>query len=136
MLVPSLTERGVNLSQYAAKLNTCGKVWCHYDMGRPVSIIAGYFNDTTSQTAYLSMLAVAKEYQGKKLASSLLAEFEDYAVQNRLGYVKLEVRKHNTAAQNLYRKFGYEVVDEASETSLYMKKKLKNIGGGKNFITS
>lgn len=37
MLVPSLTERGVNLSQYAAKLNTCGKVWCHYDMGRPVS---------------------------------------------------------------------------------------------------
>lgn len=136
MLVPSLTERGVNLSQYAAKLNTCGKVWCHYDMGRPVSIIAGYFNDTTSQTAYLSMLAVAKEYQGKKLASSLLAEFEDYAVQNGLGYVKLEVRKHNTAAQNLYRKFGYEVVDEASETSLYMKKKLKNIGGGKNFITS
>lgn len=131
MLVPSLTERGVNLSQYAAKLNTCGKVWCHYDMGRPVSIIAGYFNDTTSQTAYLSMLAVAKEYQGKKLASSLLAEFEDYAVQNRLGYVKLEVRKHNTAAQNLYRKFGYEVVDEASETSLYMKKKLKNIGGAR-----
>ena len=24
-----------------------------------------YFNDTTSQTAYLSMLAVAKEYQGR-----------------------------------------------------------------------
>ena len=119
----------MNLSQYAAKLNTCGKVWCHYDMGKPVSIIAGYFNDTTSQTAYLSMLAVAKEYQGKKLASSLLAEFEDYAVQNGLGYVKLEVRKHNAAAQNLYRKFGYEVVGEASETSLYMKKKLKNIGG-------
>ena len=130
MLVPSLTDRGINLPQYAAKLNTCGKVWCHYDMGKPVSIVAGYFNDTTSQTAYLSMLAVAREYQGKKLASSLLAEFEDYAVQNGLGYVKLEVRKYNTAAQNLYRKFGYEVVDEASETSLYMKKKLKNIGGG------
>ncbi len=129
MLVPSLTDLGINLSQYAAKLNTFGKVWCHYDMGKPVSIIAGYFNDTTFQTAYLSMLAVAKEYQDKKLASSLLAEFEDYAVQNGLGYVKLEVRKHNTAAQNLYRKFGYEVVDEASETSLYMKKKLKISGG-------
>ena len=129
MLVPSLIERGVNLSQYAAKLNTFGKVWCHYDMGKPVSIIAGYFNDTTFQTAYLSMLAVAKEYQGKKLASSLLSEFEDYAVQNGLGYVKLEVRKHNTVAQNLYRKFGYEVVDEASETSFYMKKKLKKYRG-------
>ena len=130
MLVPSLAERDVNLRQYANKLCRYGKVWCHYDMGTPVSIIAGYFNDMTSQTAYLSMLAVAKEYQGKKLASSLLSEFEDYAIQNGMVYVKLEVRKHNTVALNLYRKFGYEIIDEASETSLYMKKKLKNSGGG------
>ena len=130
MLVPSLSERDVNLAQYAEKLCIHGRVWCHYDMGKPVSIIAGYFNDMTSQTAYLSMLAVAKEYQGEKLASSLLSEFEDYAIQKGMAYVKLEVRKHNTAAQNLYRKFGYEIIDEASETSLYMKKKLKNIGGG------
>ena len=130
MLVPSLSERDVNLAQYAEKLCIHGRVWCHYDMGKPVSIIAGYFNDMTSQTAYLSMLAVAKEYQGKKLASSLLSEFEDYAIQKGMAYVKLEVRKHNTAAQNLYRKFGYEIIDEASETSLYMKKKLKNSGGG------
>ena len=130
MLVPSLSERDVNLAQYAEKLCIHGRVWCHYDMGKPVSIIAGYFNDMTSQTAYLSMLAVAKEYQGKKLASSLLSEVEDYAIQKGMAYVKLEVRKHNTAAQNLYRKFGYEIIDEASETSLYMKKKLKNIGGG------
>lgn len=135
MLVPSLSERDVNLAQYAEKLCIHGRVWCHYDMGKPVSIIAGYFNDMTSQTAYLSMLAVAKEYQGKKLASSLLSEFEDYAIQKGMAYVKLEVRKHNTAAQNLYRKFGYEIIDEASETSLYMKKKLKNIGGGKNSIS-
>lgn len=137
MLVPSLTERKVNLAQYAEKLCIHGRVWCHYDMGKPVSIIAGYLNDMTSQTAYLSMLAVAKEYQGKKLASSLLSEFEDYAIQNGMAYVKLEVRKHNTAAQSLYRKFGYEIIDEASETSLYMKKKLKNIGGGQelyNFL--
>lgn len=138
MLVPSLTERDVDLSQYAAKLRASGKVWCHYDMGKPVSIIAGYFNDMTSKTAYLSILAVAKEYQGKKLASSLLAEAEDYAIQNGMSYVKLEVRKHNTVAQSLYKKFGYEVVDEASETSLYMRKKLKISGGGvdKNFIIS
>ena len=135
MLVPSLTERDVNLVQYAEKLCIYGRVWCHYDMGKPVSIIAGYFNDMSSQTAYLSMLAVAKEYQGKKLASSLLSEFEDYAIQNGMSYVKLEVRKHNTAAQSLYRKFGYEIIDEASETSLYMKKKLKNIGGGQELYS-
>ena len=131
MLVPSLTERDINLSQYAAKLSTYGKVWCHYDMGKPVSIIAGYFNDMESKTVYLSMLAVDKEYQGKKLASSLLSEFEDYAIQNGMDYVKLEVRKHNIAAQNLYKKFGYEVVGDSSETSLYMKKALENIPEGR-----
>ena len=130
-LVPSLTERGVDLHQYAAKLSTYGKVWCHYDMGKPVSIIAGYFNDKTFQDAYLSILAVEKGYQNKKLASSLLAEFEDYAIRKGMGRVKLEVRKHNIAAQSLYRKFGYEVVGEASETSIYMRKELKNGGGAR-----
>ena len=27
----------MRLEHYAAKLNTCGKVWCHYDMGKPVN---------------------------------------------------------------------------------------------------
>lgn len=136
MLVPSLIERNINLKEYVAKLSAYGKIWCHYDMGKPVSIIAGYFNDMISKTAYLSMLAVEKEYQGKKLAYSLLSEFEDYAVRNGMNSVKLEVRKHNTAAQSLYKRFGYEFVDEASETSFYMKKKLKNIEGGElyNFL--
>lgn len=129
-LSPSLTERGINISQYSEKLGVHGKVWCHYNMGRPVSIIAGYFNDVTSRTAYLSMLAVDREYQGKKLASSLLSEFENYAVKNGMHYVKLEVRKHNIAAQNLYNKFGYKAIGEASETSFYMKKELEIILGG------
>ena len=125
MLVPSLSERSINLVQYSNKLSDCGKVWCHYDMGKPISIIAGYFNDIVSKTAYLSILVVSKEFQGKKLASSLLAKFEDYAVQCGMNYVKLEVRKNNVIAQNLYKKFGYEVVGNASDTSIYMKKTLK-----------
>lgn len=136
MLTPSLKERNIDLSQYATRLNTYGKVWCHYDMGKPISIIAGYFNDMESKTAYLSMLAVAREYQGKKLASSLLSEAENYAIQTGMNCIKLEVRKNNIGAQKLYRKFGYDVIDEASETSLYMEKKLKNIGGGENSIIS
>lgn len=93
MLVPSLTERNVNLIQYASKLSKYGKVWYHYDIGKPISIITGYFNDIETQTAYLSMIAVVKEYQGKRLASSLLCEFEDYVIKKNMYYIKLEVRK-------------------------------------------
>ena len=99
-------------------------------MGKPISIIAGYFNDETTRTVYLSMLAVAEEYQGKRLASSLLSEFEDYAIKNKMNYVKLEVRKHNLVARKLYSKFGYKVIGDASDTSYYMLKKLENLSGG------
>lgn len=99
-------------------------------MGKPISIIAGYFNDEMARTAYLSMLAVAEEYQGKRLASSLLSEFEDYAIKSGMNYVKLEVRKHNLAAQKLYNKFGYKIIGDASDTSYYMQKELENLSGG------
>lgn len=136
MLVPSLTERNVNLVQYATKLSVLGKVWCHYDMGNPVSIVAGYFNDKTFKTAYLSMLAVDKEYQGKRLGYSLLSAFENYAYQNEMEYVKLEVRKNNLTARFFYKKLGYEIIGEASPKSFYMRKKLNvdDINGGKKTI--
>lgn len=128
-LNPSLSERSIDTVSYSEKLSKYGKIWCHYDMGNPVSIIAGYFNDSVSHTAYLSMLAVNPEYRGKGLASSLLSKFEEYAMKNQMEYVKLEVRKNNGAAQKLYRKFGYEVIEDASQTSFYMKKRLENSGG-------
>lgn len=129
-LVPSLTDRKINLSHYSEKLAQYGKVWIHYDMGNPISIIAGYFNDETTRTAYLSMLAVAEDYQGKGLASALLSEFEDYAGKHGLTYVKLEVRKQNSVAQKLYSKFGYKVMGDASDTSYYMQKALENPSQG------
>lgn len=43
-LSPSLSERNINIQVYADKLYRYGKVWCHYDLGNPISIIAGYFN--------------------------------------------------------------------------------------------
>lgn len=135
-LMPSLTDRKMDIVAYAEKLYCNGKIWCHYDMGKPISIIAGYFNDSISHTAYLSMLAVDPDYRGKKLASSLLSEFEEYASQNRMDLVKLEVRKHNDAAQILYKKFGYKIIGDASDTSFYMEKNLEKTGGGINKFLS
>lgn len=126
-LVPSLSQRNINLQKYADKLFKYGKVWCYYDLENPVSIIAGYFNDTQEHIAYLSMLAVDENYRGKHLASSLLSEFEEYALESGMKKVKLEVRKHNNVAIMLYSKFGYTIIDDASATSYYMVKTLENI---------
>ena len=124
LLVPSLTERNVDIPQYSLKLSSKGKVWCHYAMGEPISIIAGYFNDSESSTAYISILAVAKEYQGRGLASSLLFKFEDYAKLSGMNHIKLEVRKNNNSAQEFYHKHGFKELYEASYSSIYMVKEL------------
>lgn len=128
-LSPSLRQRKIELKSYAYKLYKYGKVWCHYDQGTPVSIIAGYFNDEKEHTAYLSILAVDKNYRGRHLASSLLSEFEEHARDVGMEKVKLEVRKHNNVAQALYSKFGYVIIGEASDSSYYMVKSLEHQGG-------
>lgn len=130
-LLPSLSQRHINLQEYADKLSRFGRVWCHYDQGNPVSIIAGYFNDAQEHTAYLSMLAVDENYRGRHLASSLLSEFEEYALDTGMEKIKLEVRKNNGTAQSLYNKFGYTIIGDASDTSYYMVKPLKSGGGEK-----
>ena len=95
-----------------------------------------YESAVTEEKVIYQECLKGQEY-GADIINDLYGETQNVIVRKKLAmaYVKLEVRKHNTAAQNLYRKFGYEIIDEASETSLYMKKKLKNIGGGKNSIS-
>lgn len=133
-LSPSLRQRNIDLEEYANKLYNHGKVWGHYDLGLPISIIAGYFNDEQEHTAYLSMLAVNENYRGKHLASSLLAVFEEYALETGMDKIKLEVRKNNKKAQLLYDKFGYVISGDASDSSYYMIKSLKNVCGGDSYI--
>lgn len=124
-LVPSLSERNVDLKAYAEKLNKFGKVWSHIDSGKPISIVAGYFNDFQHYTAYLTILAVSSDYREKKLGTSLLAEYERYAKKCGMKKLKLEVRKNNEVAQKFYKKFGYEIIGDASDTSYYMMKNLE-----------
>lgn len=123
-LTPSLSCRNINLRQYSNKLFDNGRVWIHYDIEKPISIIAGYFNDNNTKIAYLSMLAVEDEYRGKHLASELMSEFEDYANKTGMQSVKLEVRKNNDVALTFYKKHKYKIIGEASESSYYM---IKNI---------
>lgn len=121
-LIPSLSERKIDLKAYSEKISKYGNVWCHYDCGKPVSILAGYCNDKSNYTAYLTILAVNEAYRSKKLGTSLMAEYELYAQKSGMKKSKLEVRKSNTSAQSFYKKHGYQIIGDASETSYYMEK--------------
>jgi [ribosomal protein S18]-alanine N-acetyltransferase len=58
--------------------------------------------------AHITNIAIARDYRGKKLGEKLLHELTVEAKKQGVVAMTLEVRKSNYAAQNLYRKFGFE----------------------------
>lgn len=92
----------------------------------PVGFVAGtLIIDELS----ISNVAILPKYQGKNIATNLLIKwFESFATGTR---ILLEVRASNLAAQNLYRKLGFqqmtvrkEYYQHPVEDALIMEKKL------------
>lgn len=70
-----------------------------------------YLITFNSSTIY--QIATRKEYRNKGIASYLLNEMEKTFIKegdDKVEFVTLEVRKSNLAAQNLYKKNGYEEI--------------------------
>ena len=94
--------------------------------------VVGYIDYLlTFNSATIMQICVDQKYRRKHIASLLLEEMENTFPkegENRVDFVTLEVRKSNIAAQELYKKFNYELVTtkrnyyEDGEDALYMVK--------------
>jgi len=86
----------------------------HYLVARireQAGIVAGYAGFwLIVDEAYLTNMAVRPEYRRQKIGERLLNRLLELAVENGGRLATLEVRASNTPAQNLYRKFGFEMV--------------------------
>lgn len=60
--------------------------------------------------AHITTIGVDPDYRGKKVGERMLIDMLRAAVQNGAARATLEVRKQNLAAQNLYLKYGFEIV--------------------------
>lgn len=60
--------------------------------------------------AHVSTIAVHPDWRGYKLGELLLWSMVRKAIQDHARMVTLEVRVSNTVAQNLYRKYGFEIM--------------------------
>lgn len=61
--------------------------------------------------AHISTIASHPAYRGRGLGELVLAAMVAKAIHNQASYVVLEVRVSNTAAQNLYHKYDFKIVD-------------------------
>lgn len=101
-----LTQK-VDLAEYAAKVLSRGIALAMFDGCEIVGLAAGYVNDVTGLSAYLSVLSVSKEYRGRGLGSALVRAFEREAVSSGMERLMLDTHESNVAACSLYEGMGY-----------------------------
>jgi RimJ/RimL family protein N-acetyltransferase len=107
-LLPDPFSLHVDLNAYAEKLNTFGDTFVVSDNDKIVGLVSGYINDITTKEAYLQIIIVAREAQGKGYATLLIHEFVNCA-KNRFtsGKVYLTVDRINEKAANVYKHLGF-----------------------------
>ena len=74
---------------------------------------AGFWN--VSGEGGITNVAVLPEYRRRGIASSLIGAMIREGKALSLDLLTLEVRRSNTAAQELYKKFGFEVIGERKQ---------------------
>lgn len=120
----SLTERNIDIVTYSEKLSEKGFVILLEEKDNTVAIAAGYANDLTKYTAYLSLLIVSREYQNMHYGSKMLRRFESVAREKHMKKIRLQVRKYNPQAILFYKSMNYEIECEAEADSYYMMKEI------------
>lgn len=83
---------------------------------------AMYCNDMERLEAYITLIAVRPEAQGKQIGTRILSMCENIAIQKGMKTIRLEVSKMNSKAIAFYQKNGFEDIKQQGEESIYMRK--------------
>ncbi len=84
-------------------------------------MIAFYMNN--GNFVYLTFISVKKEFRSQKVFSRMLAALEKKANSENYPRIRLEVRKKNLLAREVYEHSGFVIIEKTDE-SLYMEKKI------------
>jgi ribosomal-protein-alanine N-acetyltransferase len=83
----------------------------HYFVGRVSGQIVAYGGIwVIFEDSHITTIAVDPAYRGRKYGEIMLAHLLDEAISRDAAWMTLEVRETNTAAQQLYRKYGFTTV--------------------------
>lgn len=104
----------------------------YYIIAEVDGIIAGYFGSWLVLTeAHITNIAVHPDFRKQKIGTMLTEYFINHLKELGIVYAILEVRVTNTAAKNLYEKFGFETKGvrkkyyENKEDAILMRLELK-----------
>ena len=98
--------------------------------GKPIACAS--FKIFDSETIEIKRVYVRRRYRGKAVAYKLVKQLEKLAMEENFRYSVIETGKDNIAAINLYKKLGYETIDnfgffEGDDLCICMKKEFKSL---------
>lgn len=113
----------LDIDSYIQKMLTYSSLISIIEHGKLQGFISYYNNDPDKENAFLTLIAIHPDYQGKgigkKLLSFSIVDLEEKKIKN----YSLEVLKDNTTAIALYNKFGFKI-QEDKDTLWVMKLEL------------
>lgn len=86
--------------------------------------VAFYANDIEKKIAFITLICMSTKFQRLHLGSALMERCIQISKELNMEQIKLEVLLRDTVAIGFYKKHGFIQDSVASETSIYMKKKL------------
>ena len=114
-----------DIVKYVDKIEEYATIISIFNNDHLIALIAFYENDSNLDLAFLSMLAVRKDFKkmgiGKNLLNFSIKELKKKGFNN----YGLEVRKDNINAIKLYEKYGFIYKEERKNNFIYMEKSFK-----------
>lgn len=119
-IVPSMSERGLDLKDYAQKLCDYAIMFTLWHDNQVCGFVTFYANDTLTETAYLAQIAVNSKYCNQGMGDTLLKLAMETAKEKGMKQMKLEVYNLNQAAISFYDRHGFTRCDGDSDMFSYM----------------
>ena len=119
-------NQGINilipLQQYVEKICLHSTIIPYHVSNEMKGVVSYYNNDNEGEKAFLTLLLIKEDYQGKGLGKFLL----EISIKDLKGkgfkYFSLEVLKNNIRAIKLYEAYGFEKKEDRGELWLMEKK--------------
>lgn len=121
---PPLICRINNYEEYAKKLWDNAFVYIAFNDAAILGFIAIYANDYHLKTAYIAQIAIHRQYQNKRIATTLIKLSFEIAKREGMKKIKLEVWNNNDVAIRFYKRNGFVYFSSSSEKTSYMMKNL------------
>lgn len=106
------------------KIISYAEFFAAYYEDKAVGYAAVYANNNETQCAFISMLGVLPEMQGKSIGTQLMEACINESYLKNMKLIRLEVNNNNSRAIKFYNSFGFVIEKKRGIQSTYMIKSL------------